>query len=668
MEHCQTIKNQSNFVSTALVRANKRALIAGLLVVFTLTYLLALEGGDLEHVKNHLSSIGAYVLISVMSLTGVTVMLYASRMRTSTRRGTVLLILIIFTALYAYDHGERFERHGFYNLLVFLAIYIPLNLVLALLYALWCKIDNFARYFIVAAAIGSIAITALLVHYRQVFDFGMRHRFEYIPGECIWSGRNIPFIDLLPAGTQNFWAGSKYCKQQAQNIDAAINPDGTLHVKCEDPNADITVDILPDTRVWPLRDKDVWTNYNTNVINRTIKAQYPVKLGDATQAVVVHCGSSSTLVTRVSPSVAKLSKHTLPSTGTLANLDSASEAHGRPNVIYLMFDAVSRRHFIRRLPQSAKVFSAIHKPGVNRITELFRYHSVGFSTENNTKAMYLGEIFPSDPSALPIWAYFKDKGYVTARVDTGCEDWVKEYHKKTSNAFVSERALDYEFTAPFCLPECFPESGNPFGNFKGPYSIVSRCLYGRYLHEWAFDYLYKLRQEMRLHNTSGKGKHRPYMISITFMEGHEGTGEVLSTVDDALAAFLQDMHESGELNNTVLIVGGDHGLHMGLNFAYLQNGRIEHQNPFFAMSVPEWLYEFADKYHQTHTSEQEHPLLLNEQRLTTPFELHHTFRVLAEWPQVNHDSWKRSLLYPQKRGRLCSEAGIGEGYCMCRPS
>ncbi|KAJ2668889.1 hypothetical protein IWW42_004947, partial [Coemansia sp. RSA 1085] len=71
-----------------------------------------------------------------MSLTGVTVMLYASRMRTSTRRGTVLLILIIFTALYAYDHGERFERHGFYNLLVFLAIYIPLNLVLALLYAL----------------------------------------------------------------------------------------------------------------------------------------------------------------------------------------------------------------------------------------------------------------------------------------------------------------------------------------------------------------------------------------------------------------------------------------------------------------------------------------------------------------------------------------------------
>ncbi|KAJ2452529.1 hypothetical protein EV183_002902, partial [Coemansia sp. RSA 2336] len=301
MEHCQTTNHKGNFVSTALARTSKRTLIAGLLVVFTLAYLLALEGGDLEYVKDRLSVLGAYVLISVISLTGVTVVLYTSRIRASTRRGTVLLVFIIFVALYAYDHGERFEKHGFYNLLVFLAIYIPLNLTLALLYTLWCKVDNFARYFVVTATVGSIAITALLVHYRQVFDLGMRHRFEYIPGECTWAGRNIPFIDLLPAGTQNFWAGSKYCKRQGQNIDAAINSDGTLSVKCEDPDSEITVDILPDTRSWPLRDKDVWTNYNTNVINRTIKAQYPVRLDDATQAVVVHCGSSSTLVTRVSP-------------------------------------------------------------------------------------------------------------------------------------------------------------------------------------------------------------------------------------------------------------------------------------------------------------------------------------------------------------------------------
>ncbi|KAJ2041649.1 hypothetical protein GGI08_007921, partial [Coemansia sp. S2] len=66
--------------------------------------------------------------------------------------------------------------------------------------------------------------------------------------------------------------------------------------------------------------------------------------------------------------------------------------------------------------------------------------------------------------------------------------------------------------------------------------------------------------------------------------GHDGTGEVLRTVDDSLAAFLASMRDSGELNNTVLIIGADYGLHMGLNFAFLQSGRIENKNPFFAMS------------------------------------------------------------------------------------
>ncbi|KAJ2473655.1 hypothetical protein IWW56_005954, partial [Coemansia sp. RSA 2131] len=141
---------------------------------------------------------------------------------------------------------------------------------------------------------------------------------------------------------------------------------------------------------------------------------------------------------------------------------------------------------------------------------------------------------------------------------------------------------------------------------------------------------------------------------------------VLRTLDDALAEFLKDLRDSGELDDTVLIIGGDHGLHMGLNFVYIQNGRIEHQNPFFAMSVPEWLHQYAGDYQANNNQEQAHPLTLNEQRLITPFELHHTFRVLAEWPEFSSDSWKRSLFYAQKKGRTCDEAGIGVEFCMCK--
>ncbi|KAJ1903212.1 hypothetical protein LPJ81_003178, partial [Coemansia sp. IMI 209127] len=318
------------------------------------------------------------------------------------------------------------------------------------------------------------------------------------------------------------------------------------------------------------------------------------------------------------------------------------------------------------------VLRTLHRPRSNRLSELYRYHSTGFSTDNNTRAMYLGEISPSKPNPLPVWAYYRDRGYVTARIETGCDDWAKEYagnHFKSQDYSVGNRSLDYELSSPFCLPEFYPRTGNAFGNFKGPYSITARCLYGRYVHDWAFGYLNQLRRELR--NQHHKGKHnsdlrRPYMITATFLEGHEGTGEVLRTLDKALAAFLKDIGNSGELEDTVLMLGADHGLHMGLNFAFLQNGRIEHQNPFFIMSVPEQLHQFAKNYQHIYGAEQISPFSANEQRLTTPFETYHTFRALADWPNVDVDNWKRSLFAAQKSGRTCEEAGIGASFCMCK--
>ncbi|KAJ1850478.1 hypothetical protein LPJ76_006403, partial [Coemansia sp. RSA 638] len=333
------------------------------------------------------------------------------------------------------------------------------------------------------------------------------------------------------------------CKSELQRIDANIDEDGVITVRCGIPGSNVLIDILPETREWPLRDKDIYDTCNRMVTERTQRLTYykdlPFVLNDTTQAVVVRCGSSSTLVSRVAPPISKLSVYTPPPNSDTRTRNTTSISvspeipHSNrkpPNVIYLMLDAVSRRQFHRQLPRSAHILRTLHQPGVSQITELFRYHSVGFSTDNNTKAMFLGEIYPKNPNTLPIWAYFRDRGYITARIESGCEDWAKEYngHNYPQQDFaVSNRSLDYELTAPFCLPEVFPDVGNPFGNFKGPYSIIARCLFGRYLHEWAFDYLYKLRRELRPQPaiSQSTGKHRPYMVAVAFMEGHEATGE-----------------------------------------------------------------------------------------------------------------------------------------------
>ncbi|KAJ2907918.1 hypothetical protein GGI21_003407, partial [Coemansia aciculifera] len=596
--------------ATALLsQVPKSVVLCVLLAIWTVSYLLALQAGDLLFINEHLGVIGAELLVSVGALTVATVMLYSNRrLRSKVRRGAILSILAIFGILYWYDHGERFEKHGFYNLLVFLAIFIPLNTAIGVFYVLWMKIDNFVVYFGVALGISGIGGIASLRYYRHVFDQGTLGELQYLPGECQWVGWNLPFVDLLPSGAQNFWAGSMYCPAEPLKIEASIDGDGVLHVGgCKDSS--VFVDVLPETRQWPLKDKSMWNGFNRLVLKNIVRMPYsseiPFVLNETTQAVVVRCAKSSTIVTRVSPRLSKLPEYTPPprdddssdagyAAPKLPLFDASAHAPegGRPNVIYLMLDAVSHRQFYRRLPKSAAILKTLHQPTAQRLYELYRYHSVGFSTDNNTKAAYIGEIDPQGRNRLPIWAYFRDRGYVTARVETACDDWSRELVSKTFDSqeySVSNRSLDYELTSPFCLPEYYPETGNAFGNFKGPYSVTARCLYGRYVHDWAFDYLTQLRAELRDHRAkrlAGQKDPRPYLLMATFMEGHEGTGEVLRTLDVALAGFLESMRDSGELRDTVLVVAADHGLHMGLNFAFLQNGRIEHQNPFFAMSVP----------------------------------------------------------------------------------
>ncbi|ORX65580.1 hypothetical protein DL89DRAFT_270816 [Linderina pennispora] len=569
--------------------------LALLLFIGTVSYLMSLQGDNLLYINEHLGIMGAELVVSVACMTAVTVMLYASRMRRSMRRVTFLAMLGTMVALYCYDHGERFEKHGFYNLLVFLAIYVPLNIAIAVFYILWCKIENFLVYFAVGSIIAGISAGISL---------GVLGRFQYIPGECQWVGTNIPYVDLLPAGAQNFWAGSSKSAR-------TLTETGILHVDCGHEDK-IYVDVLPDTRL-------IYGNgYNRNVLNATRRMPYtsaPFKVPHGIQSVVVRCGSSSSVVTRVSPPA-----HSLPQY-------IAHTRRQRPNVIFLMLDAVSHRMFFRS--------PATHCTS-SRLFELYRYHSVGFSTDNNTKAMFAGEIYPSKEKQLPIWAYYRDRGYVTARVETGCEDWPQG---------ISGRQVR---SANICvlLPAYTQKPAMRLG-ISREHSITARCLYGRYLHEYALDYIRKLKRDIRASRRDGK----PYMITAAFMEGHEGTSEVLATMDHALSEFIEGMRNSGELEDTVFILGADHGLHMGLNFVFTQNGRIEHQNPLFAMSMPEYLYQFANAY-QERTDGGLSPFKANEQRLMTPFETHYTFR--------------RSLFSAQKAGRTCEEAGIGASYCMCK--
>ncbi|KAJ1893535.1 hypothetical protein LPJ66_005697 [Kickxella alabastrina] len=646
------LKNGTNFI------------LFGLTCIWVSSYVLSLRGGDLLFINNNLGLLGAEIIVSVLSLTAMVTIMYMRKLRRTMRRSMAVLILVIFAALYLYDHGERFEQHGFYNLLIFLLIFIPLNAVIVTVYILFMTIPNFIVILFVSLIVMACGGTVVLHHYIRVFDQGMFGQLEKIPGECKWQGRNYPLVDLLPAGTQNFWAGSMNCKANADHITAHFDDNGILSASCA-ADMPIYVDILPDTRAWPLVDKSKWQVFNHRVLGNMERKKYvrPLFVEEGTQAVIVRCGSESKIVTRVSPHPSHLPSYVPPAdTDTrqpTTNKTTVSVAGKRPNVIFLFVDAMSHRQFYRRLKKTAKVLPTLHQPGKAELTELYRYHSLGVSTDNSTKAMYLGEIFPQKEKPLPIWAYFRDRGYITARVETSCEDWAKTYtgnYYPSQKYSVGERSLDYELSSPFCMPEFYPSSGNAFGNFKGPFSIVARCLYGKHVHEYGFEYVDQLRKELR---SVAEGERRPYLMMLNLMEGHEGTGEVLRTLDNRLSQFLMDLRESGELEDTALFLVSDHGLHMGLNFAFLNSGQIEHKNPFFSMVLPHWLRAQVDEQGNG-------GLPLNEQRLTTPMETHFALKTLANWPAYDGADFARSLFTAVPAGRTCEQAGIGANFCMCR--
>ncbi|KAF9273514.1 hypothetical protein BGZ68_001431 [Mortierella alpina] len=613
-------------------------------------------------------------------------------------------VAVILLAHKKWDEGESFEAHGAYNMLVFLVIAVPLNVLLQLIILCQRRMNQktFCRLMVMHVVAASILIVLLLMYYRSIWGNGS-HGAHLKHGQfagtelCEWDGVNLPFVDLLPNHSQNFWAGSSTCPQ-VTGIKAEWGHDGILTIQClnKDKNLQPTYDILPDTKEWPTQEKIMHT-YNKKIIERIEKRSYrePVLINDSgIEAIVANCEENiSKVLIRVTSQEKVLDrveavqrartkqKQDLISTVEQRALANSSQEEGlvdskavkytkeegerKPNVLVLFLDAVARRQFYRKLTKTAAVISDLtastdedSAQGRPQLHEFFRYHAVGLNTGANSRAIYTNHTEALVPVALPIWKVFHDAGYITSNVENSCYDWSTHYTGLTTSQY-----FDHELHTPFCLPPYFALTGNPFGNFVGPYSIVRRCLHGDNIHNHAFEYMTQFMQAY---------PDKPWFQLASFIEGHEGTGEVLLTVDHDLAKFIRGMEENGTLSNTIIFIMADHGLHMGINFMFTQNGRIEHMNPYLSVILPPLLTKNYPSLARG--------LRHNQQSLVTAYEIHATLKSLASGkafiaPEFNGentsrggDSWRRGTLFDEElnMSRSCDQARIPEKYCKCR--
>jgi membrane-anchored protein YejM (alkaline phosphatase superfamily) len=88
--------------------------------------------------------------------------------------------------------------------------------------------------------------------------------------------------------------------------------------------------------------------------------------------------------------------------------------------------------------------------------------------------------------------------------------------------------------------------------------MIRRCVLGEYLHNQILDYTWQFWEAY----PDVKKYFRAY-----FQEAHEATGEVVTTIDQDIANFLEKFHSKGYLSDTIITFLADHGAHFAVMHA-----------------------------------------------------------------------------------------------------
>jgi hypothetical protein len=154
-----------------------------------------------------------------------------------------------------------------------------------------------------------------------------------------------------------------------------------------------------------------------------------------------------------------------------------------------------------------------------------------------------------------------------------------------------------------------------------------------------------------------------------YLEGHEPSFRLMSSLDAALSSHLLQLRSSGRGQDTAIILLSDHGIHYGTYYDGSAAGPLEHATPLLYALFPRALLAAHPRL--------EASLDANMRRLVSPFDLHATLLhllsyparpVLPDWSQAAMRVRPKSILSPIPARRSCEDAGIPDSVCPCMPT
>ena len=236
-----------------------------------------------------------------------------------------------------------------------------------------------------------------------------------------------------------------------------------------------------------------------------------------------------------------------------------------------------------------------------------------------------------------IWNDFSKQGYITGYAEDEPTIGSFNYHK---TGFV-RTPTDY-YLRPFML------AAEKFLKVKVK-NTLNVCLGSTSTSDYILDYIIDFAKTFR----------DALSFSLFWMNNFSHNNVNTPTaMDKRMHDFFNDLESTGILNNTLVIFLSDHGIRYGkIRETYV--GWIEERLPFIYFWIPNKIKElYPQKYHS---------LKVNADRLTSPYDLHLSFKdLLGNSTNGSYGCQNcQSLFEEVPWNRSCANAGITDHWCTC---
>jgi Protein of unknown function (DUF229) len=629
-----------------------------------------------------------------------------------------LIVLALLYAIVGYSPALGGELSTAYHKVVLsllLGGFVGFALLVVALYSLFRERKLLFLFLIVVLAC-FFAVRVPVVHRRVAYGLnGASLRNDGAVSASCRIDLGVPWIDLAPRRLLNFFTGSERCQLAAAATRFTLADDGSsIVLHCErgvdddaslllfpayefyrDRTSTLRADLIdaPNAtlaRMQPARApkrvvRDVGGNGDGNVTFALADSDgefFEAQCGQRPVALVVrhvvdrqrHRHLRAKRAKRDGDASQKRNDRFVAHHRRRHRADAERRSRVPPplNLLILMLDGVSRAQFYRSLPRTAQLLAEWQRSSSSSIDvfEFFRYHSVAGSTRRGLMPMLMGrratgsggerrrrKMYERSPF---VWHEPSLDGYATLFGVEQCVDYLHDYwggsvqQPHQSDGAYRPLGIDHSLWQPFCHADY-----NGLSNFLGPYALKRRCIGETPVHRLTFDYV---AQFWRNYGDVGR------FGFVAMMEGHEGSLEVLRTVDDDLHTLLADTLHGALANDTALWLIGDHGNHMSPYFYFAHAGWQERSLPISTLLMPSRALDASKRSR----------LQVNQQRLHTQDDVHAT---IADLLSASIDGSKssskpsdtsrgRSLLgdkvLPERA--TCQSLSIPSGLCVCQSS